>query len=91
MSVLREATIEGLRHAHSKRRLLVLADPEAIAAARARGALVIDARDVASAVHSANAASSAAHIARRTSLVGHNLSKWKTERRPRQRRLTHGG
>jgi hypothetical protein len=50
VSVLRAATLEGLRHAVKHGRIVVAADPRALARARARNRLAIDARLVARAL-----------------------------------------
>jgi hypothetical protein len=47
VSVLRAAALEGLHRAVRQRRLVVSGDPDELKAARRRGQLVIDARNVA--------------------------------------------
>ena len=50
MSILRQAALAGLRRARRRGRLVVLADSRALARARARNHLAIDARLVAEAL-----------------------------------------
>ena len=58
--MLRAAAVEGLRRAVRRRRLVVTADPAALARARREGKLVIDARAVAEAVRARGEAALAA-------------------------------